>query len=97
MSYAPIKSVYYYISFLISQQKQILLELKRTVSMKHFFLFFKTRNIYVKTDGLEKYEQFYSHKNVYLALSCHSYFLMKFHMLSKVCTDSTFTITDFVR
>ena len=59
------KSAYQKNTFLISQPKHVMWELKRTVSMRRFFWAPKT---YVKTDGLENVCNF-THKHfVYLML-----------------------------
>ena len=50
-----VKSVYQKINFLISQPKYMLWVLKRTLSLRRFFLAPKT---YVQTDGLENIYKF---------------------------------------
>ena len=60
-----VKSAYQKINFLISQPKLMLWELKRTISMRQFFLAPQT---YVQTDGLENIYNFTLKNFVYLNL-----------------------------
>ena len=60
-----VKSVYKKNNFLISQPKHMLWVLKRTVSMRRFFL---APKIYVQIDGLENINNFTLKNIVYLNL-----------------------------
>ena len=60
-----VKSAYQIFNFLISQSKHMLWVLKRTVSMRRFFLAPKT---YVQTDGLKNIYNFTFKNFAYLNL-----------------------------
>ena len=69
--------VYQKIIFLISQPKNMLWVLKRTVSMRRFFWAPKT---YVQTDGLENIYNFKLKSCVYLNLWCWPKLQLPFHI-----------------